>query len=85
MANKGSILNGLLEKAVLKALSRLSYAATGELRVALPGTQAVSGTVNATVNTAGTVAVAGSTVAAGSTLMTQVGMQQSFRRNLVVT
>ena len=87
MASKGSIFTGLLERVVLKALSRLTYDTAGNLRVTNTptGTQPVSGTVTATVATAGTVAPVGSTVTASSQAISLQIMQQSFRRNLTVT
>ena len=89
MAAKGTVFQGLMEKIVMKALSRLTYATTGELRVTNTpaGTQPVSGTVTATVasttitsNTIGTMLPAGA-----SQSSTQSNMQMGFRRNLTVS
>jgi hypothetical protein len=90
MGNKGAILNGLLEKVVLKTLSRLGYDATGNLRVTNTptGTQPVSGsvTVSGTVTVASTTAIVAGNQTAGSTqAVAQTNFQQSFRRNLVVS
>lgn len=84
MASKGSILNGLMEKIVLKALSRLTYSATGELRVSNTpsGTQAVSGTVTATVAST-TIGIMTASGASQST--SQSNLQMGFRRNLTVS
>ncbi len=83
MAAKGTVFQGLMEKIVMKALSRLTYATTGELRVTNTpsGTQAVSVT-NATIasNTIGAMLPAGA-----SQLSTQSNMQMGFRRNLTVS
>ena len=79
--------DGLLERLVLKAVSRLSYASSGELRTqftnTLPtGTNSI-GTVGINANQA--VVIAGATTYAASQLITQQTYQQSFRRNLVVS
>lgn len=76
--------DGLLERLVLKAVSRLTYASTGELRTqftnTLPtGTNSI-GTVG--INANQIVAIAGSTTNGASQLLAQQCYQQSFRRNL---
>lgn len=86
MGNKGAILNGLLEKVVLKTLSKLTYDSGGNLRVINTpnGTQAVSGTVTATVAST-TAIVAGNSTVGSTQAFAQMAFQQSFRRNLNVT
>lgn len=76
--------DGLQERLVLKAVSRLTYASTGELRTqftnTLPtGTNSI-GTVG--INANQIVAIAGSTTYGTSQLLAQQCYQQSFRRNL---
>ena len=76
--------DGLLERLVLKAVSRLTYASTGELRTqftnTLPtGTNSI-GTVG--INANQIIAIAGSTTNGASQLLAQQCYQQSFRRNL---
>lgn len=87
MANKGSVLQGLYEKIVLKAISRLTYDSAGNLRVSNTptGTQTISGAVTLTSTTI-TASSSGVLSQIGtSQLMTQQTFQQSFRRNLAIS
>jgi hypothetical protein len=90
MAAKGTIFQGLLEKVVLKAISRLTFATTGELRVQnnpTGTTQPVSGTVTATVANAtiSSNTIGAMTASGASQSTTQSNMQMGFRRNLTVS
>lgn len=72
-------VEGLLEKLVLKALSRLTFGTGGELRVvisALPGTNTI-GNVQANIG--------GFTGTQSQQLVAQQNYQTSFRRNIVVS
>lgn len=73
-------VEGLLEKLVLKALSRLTFAGSGELRVStssLPAGTNNIGTVQANIG--------GFSAAQSQQLFSMENYQTSFRRNLVVS
>lgn len=73
-------MEGLLEKLVLKALSRLTFGTSGELRVAasaLPAGTNNIGTVQANIG--------GFSATQSQQVVAQQNFQTSFRRNLVVT
>lgn len=73
-------MEGLLEKLVLKALSRLTFGTGGELRVttsALPAGTNNIGTVQANIG--------GFSATQSQQLVAQQNYQTSFRRNLVVS
>lgn len=73
-------VEGLLEKLVLKALSRLTFGTGGELRVAtsaLPAGTSNIGTVQANIG--------GFTGTQSQQLVAQQNYQTSFRRNIVVS
>ena len=78
---------GLVEKLAVKAMTRLTYTSSGELRTqftnTLPtGTNSI-GTVG--INANQVVSIVGSTTYGASQMLTQQCYQQSFRRNLSVT
>lgn len=73
-------IEGLLEKLVLKALSRLTFGTGGELRVvqnSLPAGTKNIGTVQANIG--------GFSAAQSQQVVSHQNFQTSFRRNLVVT
>jgi len=77
-----------MEKIVLKALARLTFDTSGNLRVSNTpsGTQPVSGTVAVTQSTVPWAVTEGAmTQNATSQLLSQQNMQSSFRRNLTVS
>jgi hypothetical protein len=87
MASKFTAFNGIMEKIVLKAISRLTFDTNG-LRVSNTpqGTQTISGTVSANQGTVPWAVTEGAmTQNATSQVLSQQNMQISFRRNLVVS
>lgn len=79
MANKGSVVNGLLEHMALRVIAKLNVDSLGRLRVAAEtATATVSGTVTANVGVVGAVTAQGY-----SQLETMKGYHGSFRRNLI--
>lgn len=73
-------MEGLLEKLVLKALSRLTFGTSGELRTTVAS-------ISAGTNNIGTVQanIGGFTATQSQQLFSNQNYQSSFRRNLTVT
>jgi len=87
--NAGSMptaIEGLLEKLVLKALSRLTFGTGGELRMTM-ASGSISSALPAGTNNIGSVQanIGGLSGTQSQQVVAQQNFQTSFRRNLVVT